>query len=448
MRDESLLIINGVVVTLGECGRLIKDGAVLIRAGIIDAVGRRETVEKNADGVKILDARGGIIMPGFINTHTHLYSTFARGLSPKPPPPGNLLETLKHLWWPLDETLNHEDIYHSARSALVDCIQQGVTALIDHHESQFCPSGSLDILERALRETGVRGCLCYGVSDRCGTGDEGVAENARFLRKCSERDDDFVMGAAGLHALFTMQPRTLDAVVEVATSFDAGLHLHLAEGRIDQVVSRKRYGVSVTHRLRNVGGLYGKTLAAHGVHIQRAEMKMLATSGVCVTHNPRSNMGNGVGALRVGDMLERGIVVGLGSDALSADMRTEALSAYLLHSHNRRSPSGFMDTAVQLLLRNNAIIASRFFKRPLGVIKKGAHGDVAVLGYNPPTEMNLGNFAGHFLFGISDAPVLATVVAGRVLMEGGIVRSVDAVDVKNAARKQFSGFRRRFERHL
>ncbi len=123
--------------------------------------------------------------PGFINAHTHFYSTFARGLT-KTRPAGNFVEVLKNLWWRLDSALTTEDCYYSALIALLDAIRHGTTTLIDHHASPHAVRGSLHAIEKAVRQTGLRACLCYELSDRDGAriAREGLEENVSFIRHC------------------------------------------------------------------------------------------------------------------------------------------------------------------------------------------------------------------------------------------------------------------------
>ncbi|HOE28336.1 MAG TPA: amidohydrolase family protein, partial [bacterium] len=182
-KEKPLLVENGIVVTLGENNKVIHGGAVLVKGGVIEEVGPSAKVARKASGAARIDARGAVVMPGFINAHMHLYSTFARGLSPKQPPPANFVQILERLWWPLDRALEKDDISYSALVPLLDCIRGGTTTIIDHHESQGWQDGCLDPIEDALRLTGVRGCLCLGVSDRYGKGREGIEENVRFVRK-------------------------------------------------------------------------------------------------------------------------------------------------------------------------------------------------------------------------------------------------------------------------
>ncbi len=197
--SNSLLIENGTVLTLGKTSKVLRGHSVLIENGLVAKVAPKKAV-KNFRGKRI-DATGKVVLPGFINAHTHFYSSFARGLT-KTKPAKDFNEVLKNLWWRLDSALTTEDCYYSALIALLDSIRHGTTTLIDHHASPGAVAGSLGAIERAVRETGLRACLCYELSDRDGAriAKEGLAENVRFIRQCQRQNDSRVKALFGLHA--------------------------------------------------------------------------------------------------------------------------------------------------------------------------------------------------------------------------------------------------------
>src|SRR5512137_1651034 len=179
----SLLIENGTVLTAGKKPAVLPNHSVLIENGYITRVAPRR--ELRAPTAKRIDASRKVVAPGFINAHTHFYSTFARGLT-KTKPAGNFVDVLKNLWWRLDSALTTEDCYYSARIALLDAIRHGTTTLIDHHASPNAVRGSLQAIEEAVKQSGLRACLCYELSDRDGAriSKEGLEENVSFIRHC------------------------------------------------------------------------------------------------------------------------------------------------------------------------------------------------------------------------------------------------------------------------
>ena len=149
----SLLIKNGKIITMGDDPKIIENGSIYIKNGRIEDFGNNEEVEKrNEKPTEEIDAENNYIMPGMINSHMHLYSTFARGMALSGEPATTFVEILEKLWWRLDKKLTLEDCYYSALMPMIDCIKKGVTTIIDHHASPYAIMGSLDENEKAAKE--------------------------------------------------------------------------------------------------------------------------------------------------------------------------------------------------------------------------------------------------------------------------------------------------------
>jgi cytosine/adenosine deaminase-related metal-dependent hydrolase len=283
--------------------------------------------------------------------------------------------------------------------------------------------GSLDILEDAVRDAGLRASLCYEVSDRNVPGG-GIEENERFIRKIG-RGDGQIAAMMGLHASFTLSDETLARCAAIASSAGVGCHIHVAEDAADREDSLQKYNMPTVHRLEKLGVAGRKSIFVHCVHIDESEMDIIAGTDTIVVHNPESNMNNAVGVTRLFDLLKRNILVGLGTDGMSSDMLSQMRCAYLLHRLANRDPRVAFLEAPQLLLQNNADIAERQFGLRLGEIAVGRPADFAILDYEPPTPLNEGNFLGHLIFGLVDATVDTTVCRGRILMKNRQVLSMD-----------------------
>lgn len=413
---SSLLIKNGRVVTLNEHGDIVERGGVYIEDAKIVEVGRIS--ERGHAAERVIDAGGGVIMPGLINAHHHLYSTFARGFAPPGEPAEDFKEILEHLWWKLDHALDAEDVYYSALLVLLDCVKAGCTTVVDHHASPSCRDGSLDLIEKAFRDAGLNGCLCYEVSDRNVEGG-GVEENERFIRKCQASNDDQVTAMFGLHASMTIGNRTLDRCAEIGNRLRAGFHVHAAEDKIDEQVTQKEFRKRVIERFHAAGVTGPKSIFVHCVCIDPQEMEILRDTNSMVVHNPESNMNNAVGVARWLDLLKGGVLVGLGTDGMASAMMASARAAYLLQRHAQGDPRVAFGESCDLLLKNNRAICERLFKDKRGVLAPGALADVIVVDYTPFTPMTRDNFGGHLLFGLNYAAVSATVCRGQVLMEQG-----------------------------
>ena len=411
---KSILIKNGIIATLGAKNKVLTGHALLIEDGLVKKIAPQKTF-KGKYG-KVIDASGKLVMPGFINAHMHFYSTFARGLG-KAEPSRNFVEILNNLWWRLDKQLTNADSYYSAVIPLINAIRKGTTTLIDHHASPFNITGSLAAVEQAVRETGLRAALCYEISDRDGKekAKEGLDENSAFIAACQAKDDNTVKAMFGLHASFTLSDETLEEAAYRGHKLGAGFHIHTAESQADQIDCESHHKLRVVERLRDFGILGRQSIAAHCVHVSEKEIEILKETETAVVHNPQSNANNSVGIADITALTEKGVLVGLGTDAMTVNMLEEVRCALWLQ-HLKRDPSqGFMETANALLV-NNAVIANRYFKG-LGELKAGFAADIAIIDYLPPTPMDASNFAGHLIFGISQATVDTTIAAGQGLME-------------------------------
>ena len=430
----TLIVANGTVITLGEDGRVLPGHDVVCDGATIAAIVPHDPA-RGAD--RVVDAVGKAVLPGFINAHTHFYSAFARGLG-KAAPSASFVEVLEHLWWRLDKTLLLEDCRVSALVTLIDAVRHGTTTLIDHHASPGAVRGSLAALAAAVHEVGVRACLCYEVSDRDGAevAADGIAENVEFIRRCRDEADPHLRALFGLHASFTLSDATLERAAAAARELGAGWHIHVAEAASDQADCVATHGMRVVERLHRFGLLGPTTIAAHCVHVDDREIARLADSGTVVAHNPQSNMNNAVGTANLLAMVERGVRVALGTDAMTTDMLEELRAAIWAQRSASGLPSVAFGEAVAALTLTNPRVASAMWGLPLGELRPGAAADIAVIDYDPPTPLEAGNVAGHLVFGMSQATVGATIAGGRVLMEDGkLCIALDEREVMARARK-------------
>ena len=421
-----LIIHNANLITLGADPRLLRDSALLIDGERIAAIGDSAKLRQRYPDAERLDAKGQYVMPGNICAHTHFYGAYARGMAIPGDPPPDFPAILRRLWWPLDKALDRDSVRCSALVCLVDAIKHGATSLIDHHASPNCIAGSLDILGDAVDQAGLRAVLCYEVTDRDGHDKmrEGIAENLRFMRQSA--DHPRLRGAFGLHASLTLDDISLRACADAAPD-NAGFHIHVAEHEADELDSLERVGRRVVQRLDDYGIWRDNTIAAHCVHVDAAEREILKARGVWVSHQPRSNMNNGVGAADIDGMLAQGIKLCLGNDGFSNNMWAEWKAAYLLHKVARRDPRAANGSDIaRMAWDNNAALMQRYFPgRSIGCLEVGAEADLILVDYQPFTELNAGNLPWHLIFGFEASMVTTTICAGQVLMRDRQLLTLD-----------------------
>lgn len=435
-----MLITNATLITWGEPNQVLSGHSVYIEDGKIVEFGPDRELIARYPNAQRLDAEGQYVMPGNICAHTHFYGAFARGMAIPAPAPKDFPQILEKLWWPLDKSLREADVRASAEVMLVEAIRHGTTTLIDHHASPNAIEGSLDVIAEAVDQSGLRGVLCYEVTDRDGEpkARAGIRENVRFLERVSKENvaSGRVSATFGLHASLTLSDATLDACREAAPQ-GTGFHIHVAEHEVDQYDCLSKSGTRVVDRLDRFQMLGPHSIVVHGVHIDAREINLLAKSGTWVTHQPRSNMNNGVGVPEVESMLRAGIRVCLGTDGFTSTMWSEWKMAYLLHKVWRRDPQRMSGLDVtQMAIYNNARLASSFFpEAPLGVITPGAAADLIFVDYQPFTPLTVDNLPWHIIFGFHESMVSTTMVAGKLLMHKRELLTMDEKEVAWRARQ-------------
>lgn len=423
-----MIVHNATVIPFDDENRILTHGAVRISGDHITHVSQSGPLLAQFPEEERWDAEGMLLLPGQICAHTHFYGAFARGMAIPGPPAADFPQILERLWWRLDKALDLDGVQSSAQICLADAIRNGTTTLIDHHASQRAIDGSLDAIAEAVDASGLRACLCYEVSDRDGSAaaQAGISENVRFAQKVAGLGQSSranrLAHTFGLHASLTLSDETLAACADQGERF----HIHVAEHPVDQDDSQARSGQRVVQRLHAFGITGPESIMAHCIHIDAWEMALLRETGAWVTHQPRSNMNNAVGAAPVEAMLRGGMRVCLGNDGFSNDMFAEMKVADLLHKATNRDPRSLgADKVVQMAVHHNRQLAGCFFARPLGILAPDAYADMILLDYHPTTPLTPENLPWHILFGISGGHVHSTICHGQILMKDRELLTLD-----------------------
>jgi len=442
-----MIIKNGKLITWETENQILEGTELLIQDGKIKEIG--PGLAKANPKEEVVDARGQYVMPGNICAHTHFYGAFARGMGIPGDAAKDFPEILKKLWWPLDMALDEEGVRYSALVFAVDAIKNGTTTLFDHHASPNYIDGSLDVIGDVVLDAGLRGVLCYEVTDRNGSegAKKGIEENTRFIKKAAGIDR---LGAAfGLHASLTLNDETLEAC-RSAIDDNTGFHVHVGEHQSDEYDSLKRSGLRVVDRLDKYGMLGPRTIVAHGVHIDQAEAVKLAETKTWLTHQPRSNMNNAVGVAEIEHFLRLGIKVGIGTDGFYHAMWEEWKTAYFLHKVHRLDPRmmSAMDI-VQMGIYNNAALANLYLPdTTVGTIQTGAAADLIFVDYHPYTLLSAGNLPWQIIFGIQESMITSTMVAGKFLMKDKELLTLDEEKIAAEARKLAPEIWKRYEGYV
>jgi cytosine/adenosine deaminase-related metal-dependent hydrolase len=324
----------------------------------------------------------------------------------------------------------------------MEALLSGTTTLVDHHASPNAIDGSLDVIAETLGSLGVRSILCYETSDRDGPerAEAGLAENRRFAERVRREKPALTRALVGAHASFTLSEDTLAACAELARSLEVGLHVHAAEDAVDEVDSIGFHGQRVAARLAHAGALDGRTLLAHGVHLDDHEIALVRAADAFVAHNARSNMNNAVGRARLDAI---GHKVALGTDGIGADMFEESRTAFfrLREDDVHTGP----DWPLDRLAAGAGFVGAAFGERRFGRIETGALADLVVLDYAAPVPVDAGTFPGHWVFGLGSRHVRDVMVGGEwVVLDRRLTRA-DARDLAADARVQAERLWKRLE---
>lgn len=436
-----MLITNGFLITWEKPNRILEKQALFINDDHIEEIGSEKELLIRYPNAERIDAHGQYIMPGNICAHTHFYGAFARGMAIPGDPPKDFPDILKKLWFKLDKSLTLEDVRYSTLVCLIDAIKHGTTTLIDHHASPNAISGSLDEITQAIGQSGLRAALCYEVTDRDGEEKmkEGIEENLRFINFVQREKplNGRLAACFGLHAGLTLSERTLDICRDVLPD-GVGFHIHVAEHPADEYDSLSKSGMRTVDRLNHHGILGSKTIVAHAVHVDTKEINLLVKSGTWVTHQPRSNMNNGVGVASVESLLRAGVTVCLGNDGMSNAMWEEWKTTYFVHKLWNLDPRRMSaNDVVEMAIYNNAKLAQMLFNgKSIGMIKKGAQADLIFVDYHPYTPLTEGNIPWHMIFGFHESMVTTTIVAGKLLMRDRQLLTLDEEKIANYAKKK------------
>jgi putative selenium metabolism protein SsnA len=409
--------------------KMIGESDLYIEEGRISGIGSGlKAGLQDRDIDRVIDAGGRILTPGLVCSHNHFYSALARGIVADIPQSHDFVSVLQNLWWRLDRALDRDSLHASAMVGALDALRSGTTAVIDHSASPSYITGSLDTLKDSFERCGLRGVLCYEVSDRNGKEgrDEGLEENRQFIQSGESKT---VKGAVGAHAPFTLSDGTLAMLSEIVSSTQRGIHIHVSEDRYEPSFSHHHFHESPLSRLERFGMLDKNSLIIHGVHLLHTELKLLEKHGSFLVHNPRSNMNNAVG---YNGLLHDYGGIALGTDGMGSDMFEEATIACFRAREQRRDI--WPDHVVRMLHRGNAIL-ERYFGGSFGLLEPGCAADLLLLDYDPPTPLREENAAGHFIFGLSSRNVHTVIVNGSVVLEGGSF-TFDTAAIYAEAREQ------------
>lgn len=429
MQNIDLLIRGGKALLMDNDNTCLDDAAVAINASSILDIGKTQDILSKYTAKKTINAEGSVIMPGFVNCHTHAAMTCFRGMADDL----DLMDWLNNYIFPAEaKNVNPHLAYFGSLLAMAEMIKSGTTTFCDMYIFE-------EEAARAAKAANMR-CLLGEVlfdfpSPSCKTSEEGLAYTRRLADKW--RDDPLINIIVEPHALYTCSPALLREAKKIADDYHLMLGIHLLENQSERGQLQEKFGKSAVAFLEEIGYLNERLLAFHCVCLSADDMQRFYKYGVKVSHNPASNMKLASGIAPVPDMLRAGITVGLGTDGCASnntlDMIKEMSTAAKLHKVARLDPT-VMDaqTVVRMATINGAkALGMDHF---IGSLTVGKKADIIIIGLNKPHLTPMYNEYSHLAYAASGADVDTVIINGKVVMEKRELLTINEVDVMHEVR--------------
>jgi 5-methylthioadenosine/S-adenosylhomocysteine deaminase len=428
-RTVSLVVANGIVVTVDGSRRVITKGSVAIDGRDIVAVDDAGTIAARFRGRDQIDAAGAVVMPGLINTHTHAPMVLFRGLADDLA----LMDWLQKYIFPAEaKTVSPEFVRAGTRLAALEMIESGTTTYADMYYFE-------DEIARATKAAGLRGVLGetiiqFPVPD-AKTPDESLARVEKFAAEFA--NDELITPAVAPHSMYTLDSETLKKCRLLADRLQIPVIIHLAETTDEGKTSEEKYHATPTAYLESLGFWGARTLAAHAVHVTPADIQILANRHVGVSHNPESNMKLASGIAPVEAMRKAGVVVGLGTDGAASnndlDMFEAMRQAAFLHKLVAGDPRAIpAPVAVEMATIEGA--RAMGMDKEIGSLEAGKRADLIIVSMASARQTPMYDPVSHLVYVTRGDDVQTTIVNGKVLMRDRKVLTLDRRQVLADAR--------------
>ena len=428
-RQVSLLVTNGIVVTIDGGSRVINPGSVAIDGADIVAVDTAGAIRQQFRGRDTIDAAGQVVMPGLVNTHTHAPMVLYRGLADDLA----LMDWLNNYIFPAEaKTVSPEFVRAGTRLAALEMIESGTTTFADmyYFEEEIAKETKAAGLRGVLGETVIQ----FPVAD-ARTPADALARAETFIK--AFKGDPLITPAVAPHAIYTNDSATLKAARELSSKYNVPTIIHMAETQAEATTAKERGSPSVVSYLDSLGFLGPGVVAAHAVWVNDADMTILKTRGVGVSHNPESNMKLASGIAPVKAYLSTGVAIGLGTDGAASnndlDMFEAMRDASFLSKVATSDPTAVSaKTALQMATMGGARVLG--MDRQIGSLEPGKHADVIVVGMSTARQTPMYDPISHLVYVTRGDDVQTTIVNGKVLMRNRKVTTLDAAAVLKDAR--------------
>jgi 5-methylthioadenosine/S-adenosylhomocysteine deaminase len=426
--NADLLIVGGTVVTMDKDRRVIEDGAVVITDGKIGLVGKREAVTKNLRARQTIDATGKVVIPGLINTHTHIPMTVFRGIADDL----DLQEWLQKYIFPAEAKNVDENLVRvGTRLGLAELIRGGTTTYCDMYYFE-------DAIADETAKAGVRGVLGETLIDFPAPDNKTYAEALTYAENFVKKwqDHPLVVPAVAPHAPYTVSEEHLQAASDLARKLDAPLVMHLAEAQSETDFVMQNKGMRSIEYIDKIGFFTDKTIAAHVIQVNEKELEILKKRNVGIAHNPQSNMKLAAGVAPVPAMLSKNLRVGLGTDGAASNndlsLWEEMDTAAKLHKIFSGNPKVVSAEEAFTMATVGGARALHMEDR-IGSLEAGKRADLVIVGFEGIHQTPFYNIYSHLVYATKSGDVESVIIDGKFVMLNKTLLTLNESSIKRDA---------------
>ena len=420
--DRIDLIVNGShIVTMDEAGTVIENGAVAIDDGIILAVGPAEEIAAEYPAAVTLDGERRIVMPGLVNGHSHAAMTLLRGVADDLA----LMDWLQNYIFPAEvQFVDAEFVRIGTELACWEMIRGGTTTFVDMY---YYP----DTIAQVVEDCGMRAMISATVIDQrspdAESADDGIRKGSGFIERWKDRNSR-IIPIFGPHANYTLNAEQLAATRAAAMKYDVPISIHLSESPFELQYSQDTYGMPSIELFESIGFFDGPTIAAHVVWPTEEEIPILVERKVGVIHNPTSNMKIASGIAPVTEMLDAGVLIGLGTDGAASnndlDMWEEMRLAAFLQKVDRMDPTAIPATTVLRMATSGGATAIGLGDT-IGSLETGKRADLIQVAFEDVHHVPTYDVVSHLVYVTDEQDVASVVIDGRIVMHEREITSID-----------------------
>lgn len=421
------LIKNALLITMEEGRQPIENGCVYVEGSTIAYAGSQDGLPEGLKPDDVIDAKGHVCMPGFINTHTHLPMTLFRGAAEDVP-----LDTwLKDVIWPMEARLNEGHVYWGSMLALAELVRGGVTCVNDQYF--FC-----DAIVEAASQAGMRAIIGRGLSDIALGGVEKLPEAEALFHKYNGMDGGRIRVSICPHAEYTNSVSFLRKCAETAQKLGAPIHTHISETKKEHEECIARHGMTPLALFDKLGCLEGTFMAAHCVWIEDSDLELMKEKGAGVLHCPGSNLKLGSGIARIEKMRQMGIKAGLGTDGAASNDNLSlweemSLCSFLQKGVNNTPTALPAEYALHMATSGGAEALG--LSKWLGTIEKGKKADIILIDTDQPHYYPRADMRKHLVYCGNSYDVRLTMIDGRVVFKDGEYLTLDIEKIYHSVQK-------------